>query len=689
GRDVTVRAVDANFLPLLGVTMAAGRPFETAEGRPEAGRAVCIIADDLWRREFDRRPLDDLTLTLGGRTCAVIGVTGPRFLGLELDPTDVWLPFGAPGLGTIDENGAPMPWHRSGVGRVQVLLRLPEDIARQSVIERLTAALAATDLAAGRASRTASLARVGDLPDTQPLRALRQLGVVGAIVFAIACANAMHLLLARGLRRQREIATRLALGASRARVVRLLIAEAATLAACGGAVAAVVGGSTADGLQGMLFPDARWTTAWLDGPTLIFNALATVAAGVITGATTGWLLTGSDLVGVFRSGRGLSTWRARRMRAGLLAAQTALSLALLAAAGLLGRSLIRLQAAPLGFDPEGLVSVVAGPVDGDPRQTDGTAGVLAARLRRERGVHKVALTSVPPFGAVKMAGVSVPGSPFAPEKPRDWPLVMAVSPEFFEVTRTPFLEGRTFGAGELDQPAVIVNASMAHAYWGGTPPPGACVSRDGLPCAPVIGVVADVIEMPAMSAPLRFYVPLGIGWDGPRVVVARADPAALSALPARVSSAFPILNRRGVDVASDRLTLTLRPWRTSARLFAAVAGVALLLVCIGIYGVISCGVSERMVEISLRVAFGATPSAVRRLVVGEGLKLIAAGAVVGLGAAALVGRHLESLLFSVSPYDPWVYGLALVAMIAAALGAMLPASIRASRLDAIVALRRE
>jgi predicted permease len=691
GREAWVSAVDAAFFPMLGTRMAAGRGFDATEGEPGSGRAVCVVSYAFWTRELGSRPIADLSTTIAARTYAVIGITAPGFTGIDLDPTDVWVPFGIAVLGRGEVNGVEIPWYRlDNLRSLRVIGRLVSAGAGPAATERVGAALAARDASESRPERKAELIPIvpagGAAVNQQSQRILGRLTIVAAIVLVIASANAMHLLLARGLRRQREIATRLAVGASRARIARLLLVESLVLAAAGAGAAALFGAWTSDALQRLIFPDGRWTTAWLDARTSIFTAVLALAAGVAAGLVPAWQSTASDVVSALKAGRLQGNRRARRTRSSLLIAQTAMSLALLAASGLLVRSLLQLNAVELGFDSRGLVmATVSDAVRGDGRD----ARALAERLRAGEQIGEVALTSAAPFGAQSRTSMSVPGSSYEPDSQLDAPMIMAVSPEFFQVMRTPVLEGRTFSPADGAEPVVVVNASMARNYWGPSLPPGACVLVHGKPCARVIGVVADFKEAPGEKAPMRFFVPLESGWNAPRVVLARVDAAAAPALVARIKALLPPTPRPSIEVVSDRLARALRPWRTSTQLFVALGAVALALACIGIYSVMSYGASERVQEVGVRIALGATASDVRRLLVGEGLRLTLVGAVLGLGAAVVVGRLLESLLFAVSPFDPWAYVLALVAMLVAALTAMLPPSLRASRTDAVVALRQE
>jgi predicted permease len=693
GRSAAVAYVDHAYLPLLGVVPAAGRFFDAREGEPGAGLAVAVVSFAFWRRELAGAPIGDLSLTLGDRTYAVVGVTPERFTGIDLDPTDVWLPLGVAELGRGVVNGVVIPWYRTEMLRsLRVIGRRAPGADDAVAAARLEAALAGENPRGFGARRILVLPIVpagGADVSEAARRLLGRLSGVAAIVLLLACANAMHLMLARGIRRQREIATRLALGASRARVWRLLMIESVVLALAGGAAALAAGGWTGAALQGLIFPDSRWTSAWFDVRTLAFTAVAAIAAGLLAGLAPARQAAAPDLVSAIKTGRAGVTRGARATRAALLVAQPALSILMLVASGLLVLSLVRLNAVDLGFDPEGLVTVSlpSRVFTGDDGDSAALASSLAGRLRA--GGAEVALVSIAPFGAVRRSSFTVPGSSFT-TAPQDEPSVMDVGPSFFAVMRTRFTWGRDFSAGDVSgEPVAIVNASMARSYWGETLPPGACVLQFGSPCARVVGIVDDMREAPGAAAPMRYFLLLDERRDAPSAMVVRAAGGRAPEVVSRIRAMLPPGQRAQIEITADRVGRATRPWRTATALFTALGVVALALACIGIYSIMSFAASERVHELGVRVALGATAGDVIRLVVVGGLRFALVGGAIGLAGAAAGGRLIASLLFDVSPFEPGIYAAAFCAMTIAGLAAMLPPALRASRVSAVVALRQE
>jgi predicted permease len=534
---------------------------------------------------------------------------------------------------------------------------------------------------------------VGDAAANQSAnRLLGRLTGVAAIVLVIACANVVNLLLARGIRRHHEIAIRLAVGASRWRVARLLVIESLTLAAAGGTAAAICGQWTAEGLQRLIFPGARWSIAAPDLRTLIFTGLLALAAGLAAGLAPALQSTSPDLLGGLKGSRARGSARTGVTRATLLVLQTALSLALLVASGLLVLSLLRLHSVDLGFDPEGLVTASIARTFGPGRGDDAVATELAGRLAERAGLPGVALATVAPFGVTAVMDISVPGSSFVPESGADQPRWSGVSAGYFTVMRTRVLQGRVFDARDTaaGEAVSVVNESMARRYWGGTIPPGSCIQQYSRPCARVIGVVEDVRDTPGGDAPpMRFYLPLSQIDILPSAVIARTNAGAAPAAAAMIRSLAPSDRRVTIEITADRVARALRPWRTAALLFMALGGVALALACVGAYSLASYAVSERVHELGVRVVLGATAGDVVRLVLREGLRLTLAGSVLGLMGAGAAGRLMGSLLFQVSPFEPAIYGGAVLCLAAAGICAMLPAALHASRVDPVAALRNE
>lgn len=696
GREVGVVYADEAYFPMLGVRPAIGRFFDADEAQPGADLAVAVVSFAFWHRELAAAPLDERAfITLGSRSYAVIGVAPRGFVGLDLDPIDVWLPIGVGAFGRGTINGVPVQWYQTTMTRpLRVVGRLgaiPETV----VEERLGAALARVEGAPPReasALRAEPIVPVGGSSISETSRALiGRLGIVAAVVFLIACANAMHLLLARGIGRHREIATRLALGASRARLWRLFLIESVALALLGGMAAAIAGTWSATALQRLVVPDGRWTLAVVDARALVYIVVMAVIAGLVAGLAPATQSTSRNLIAAIKSGQPGRPRHARFTRGALLVAQTALSMTMLVAAGLLLLSLLRLNTLPLGFDPQGLVTVsLPSRLFGAPSggaEADGH--LIASRLSSEAAGLQVALASIAPFGAVRTSSLVVPGSTFTPDD-RDQPRLMDVSANFFSVMRTTVRWGRSFTADDVSgEPVAIVNRSMARNYWGDTLPAGACVLPVGSPCARVIGIVDDVIEAPGSSqpAPMRYYLPLDPRYVEASTLVIRTEPGAESEAGARVRAMLPPTTRLTVDVIATRVGRAVSPWRSATLLFVALGAVALVLTCVGLYSIVHHSASERAHEFGVRVALGATTRDLTALVLRGGVRLTIVGGLLGLAGAAAGGRLLAALLFDVSPFDPRIYIAAFAALVAVGVGAMLPPARRAARADAVVTLR--
>ncbi|HUR22120.1 MAG TPA: ABC transporter permease [Vicinamibacterales bacterium] len=690
GREVTISEVDGRFFPLLGVTTSQGRGFDEREVQPGADIPVAILSHHLWSRLFPNERLTErATLTIAGRAYQIIGVLPRGFTGIELDPVDLWLPLGAANRGRGTVNGVIIPWYRSDMLRaVRVVGRVPAGLGDSALADRVTATFAGIDRERPGFPRTAELRPIVPIGDAAQAGASRQLVrrliAVALIVLIIACANAMNLLLAHSLHRQQEVAVRLAMGASRARVVRLLVVQSVLLALTGGAVATIVGHWTAQGLWRVLFPDGRGVPSSIDPLTIAVTAALAIAVGLVAGLPPAWQTTRPDLIGTLRANRALGHRGSRITRAALVVGQTALSLTLLVMAGLLVLSLIRLGNVPLGFAPDGLVT--ASIVQSIPAsETRLTVEELSAGLPP----GSVAFATVAPFGATSVRDITVPGTTYTPESPMDQARYAEVSQNYFKVLGTRLVEGRGFTDADTSgsDAVVVVNETMKRNYWGARIPQGACILFDV--CARVVGVVEDIRDAPGVPAPMRYYLALAQASRPASVVVVRTSAEATAAVVAQLRQSTPAGQRVVTDVIASRVSRALRPWRTAMILFLIIGSVGLLLAAVGLYSVVSYLASDRLPEFGVRVVLGATGADVVRLVLLDGLRLLAAGGAVGLAGAAIAARYLGALLFDVSPFEPVIYIVALASLAAAALMAMWPPAMRAARVNPVAALRAD
>ena len=606
---------------------------------------------------------------------------------------DLWLPLGASDFGRGSMNGVTIAWYDSIMLRaLRILGRPARGLEDAPLADRLSAVFRHIDDAQGRATRTAILSSIVPAADsgrTQDSNALLgRLGGVAIFILAIACANVVNLLLARSILRRQEFAIRLAVGASRARLFRLLVVESVVLAALAGMAGLLAGAWTGDALRRLTFPEGRWSVPLFDARTLMFTGALAVIAGLAAGIVPAAQATRADLLTALKEGRDLGSARVRATRSVLVVLQTALSLAMLVASGLLVTSLVRLNAVPIGFDPRGLISsyVSAQSFDGHASAAD-----LAARVPAGPRVA-VALASIAPFGASSTRGFRVPGSSYEPESQWDTPLVMSVSPNYFSVLGTRVLQGRAFSDADTrgSEAVTIVNDTMARRYWGTTIPSGACILLVPAPCARVIGVVQDVRDTPGgAAAPMRFYLPLAQQDRDPVAAIVRVPLEDVPKTIAALRGAASPSQRVFVEIVADRVARATRPWRAATELFLALGGVALALACVGVYSVMNYVVSERRHELGVRVTLGATERDLVRLVLTAGLRLTIGGAVAGLAFASAAGYLLRALLFNVSPFSPFVYAIGCACLIGTASLAMLPPAWRAARLNPLAALRQE
>jgi predicted permease len=699
GRDILTSAVDSAYLPLLGARLQSGRGFDTSETVPGADIAVAIVSDAYWISALGRASLDTRqTVTIGTRQYDIVGVAAPGFVGIDLDPVDVWLPLGAVTLGRGQINGIEIPWYQSEMLRsLRVIGRLPAEGPAGAVVDRLAAALAGADRSLQRPKRVARLEPIvpvgGSGPNDASNRLLARLSGVALLVLLIAGANVVNLLLTRGVRRHQEMAIRLALGATRARIARLLILESALLAVASAGAALGAALWTAEALRRLLFPDAHWTAAAFDERTVLVTGALALTAGFAAGIVPALQATHVSLAAGLSGSRVRGSGLARRTRAALVVVQTALSLALLIGSGLLVRSLIELNTVDLGFQPAGLVTAsFEGGLGVAEATTTGhlSAADAAVRLVGHPAVAQMAQASIVPFGATAVMDVRVLGAAAAPDDGRQ-PSWSAVGPGFFDVMGMRLVHGRSFDTeGAAGESVAIVNEPMARVYWpDGEIPSGACVLAPLVGCARIIGVVSGATDSPARAPEMRFYVPLDRMNHAAQALIIRAPANRADDATAAVRAILPAGQRATIEVVTARIDRAVRPWRTATWLFGALGVVALLLAVIGVYSVMSYTASERAQELGIRVVLGATSGSVTRLVVVDGLRWTFVGAATGIGLAAASARTLHSLLHDVSPFDPLVYVGAAGCLIIAALAAILPSARRAARVDPLEALRSE
>jgi putative ABC transport system permease protein len=705
GPRVRVVYASASYFPVLGVALARGRFYTSAEDSLGNGAPVALVSHAFWKSRLGGDPAAiGKTIAIGKTDYTVLGVFDPSFRGLDLEPSDVWIPHAL-----TPETGRW--WERVWNTRPFRVVELGGQPAAV-VSQRATAMIRAFNRET-RPERPDTLMNVhlssivrGPAKPGQELIITTRLAGVAAMVLLIAWANVINLLLARAVDRRKEIAVRLALGVSRMRLIRTLMLEAGVLALAAAAVALLAGWAGGLALRALLTPGVEWAYPAFDQRIALFTGLVALTSGFVAGLLPAVQASQPVLTSALKSGARNSGRHRSRLRTGLVAVQTALSVTLLVGAALFVQSLRNVRALDIGFDPDRLVFASIGFLEGEAPPTPVLVAALrnaASRLASRPGVEVVARAGMEPmrgFGVKQFFADEFELVSFSSSDPGT-PFSASVTPSYFEAVGLRFLRGRSMAGGDVDRgPAeVVVNETMARLVWPGRDPVGRCMrfwKREN-PCYTVVGVVEDarwgyVIEPEPKP---QYYLPLGNLPDeepSEGVVVVRAEAGAASQVASEVrkvlADAFP-----AGDVHARRMIENLepeyRPWRLGALLFTSFGFLALLVALIGIYSTVSYGVSQRTHEFGVRTALGAQLADVVRLVVCEGLRTVAIGVVLGIALALAAGRLISSMLYGIKPGEPLVLLLVSTALLAvAAMAALLPAW-RAGRIDPMMALRAE
>jgi putative ABC transport system permease protein len=691
--SITGYRFSANMLDVLGVQPALGRGFRAEEDRPGAPHVV-LLSDKLWRRRYAADPsILGRTLTLNGQSYTVIGVMAPDFRHPQR--SELWIPIALTEQQTAN--------------RTATILRLVGRLKPGVPRERAEAEVAALyrELAERypdvNKGLTASLGVFGGTGDAKPLLLVLFAGV--GFVLLIACANVANLLLAEASSRRRELAVRSALGASRFRVVRQLLTESLLLAIAGGGLGALVTWWTRDGLVA-LFPSniANLNLPLVEqidlGPRVfLFAAAVSLAAGLLFGLLPAWHVARANLQRALKDG-GRSASGSRRTHAALVISEVALSIVLLAGALLMVQSFVRVQRMNFGFDVDGILTgrvILPAYRYPDIARVEAFTRALIPRLRTIPGVDAVGITNYLPLSGWS-GGINFSIEGQAPLTRAEQPGAgyQVANDEYFKAMGMVLASGRGFT--ELDREGaprvVVINETLAKRYWPGRNPIGTRVLIDGSSGQTpyeIVGIVGDVrafgLEEPAEGEMYLSY------WQAPDpllgiVLRTSGDPAALAG---QLRDAVWTVDREQPvtyvltmsELAAESLTFR----RAGMMLAGSFALVALVLAAIGIYGVLSYSVTRRTREIGVRVALGATRGEVGRLVVREGMVMTVAGIAIGLAAAAALTRFLRSVLYEVTPGDPFTYAAVGGILLAVALIACWLPARRATSVDPLVALR--
>ena len=692
--------VSSNFFSTLRVQPLLGRTFTADEEKPGSPHTV-VLSYELWQRRAGGDPrILEQPVTLDGRSYAVIGVLPEGFEFPLLGKTDVWTSVSLDGQ-SLQERGAQM---------YGVIGRLKPDVAReqaQADILTIVGQLAAQYPEQNKEIPVAVVGLQEQLVEAVRPALLILLGAVG-FVLLIACANVANLLLVRASLREKEIAIRAALGASRARLVRQLLTESLLLAVAGAAVGLLLAMWGID-LLVAAGPDniPRLDEIRIDGHALLFTICVTMLTGLTFGLAPALEASKLDLNQSLKEGARSSSASASRgrLRKALVVAEVALALVLLVGAGLLIKSFYRLQQVDPGFNPEGVltlkVSLPAARYSEDDRITAFYDEALN-RIKELPGVESAASVSFSPLSNTTFyLGFTAEGWP--PRNPSELPSAQfrMASPDYFAVMQIPINRGRGFTEEDRKQssPVAVINAEMAQRHFAGEDPVGKRLSLrvalgEGEPAwREIVGVVGDVKHF-GLDAEVRpeIYVPYAQQPTSAMTMVVRAavDPAGLTgAVRDEIKAIDKDLPVHSVATLESYVDRSVARRRFSTVLLMAFGVIALALAAIGVYGVMSYTVAERTREIGIRVALGAGRRDILKLVVGQASVLLIAGLAAGLAGAFALTRVMEELLFGVSATDTVIFLTVPVALAAIALFASYIPALRATKVDPMIALRYE
>jgi putative ABC transport system permease protein len=694
-----------NYFDLLGVKAALGRTFTPEDDRQAGAHPVAVLSYACWQKRFGAdRNIVGQTVLLNNQRYTIIGVAPPRFIGTEIIyAPEIWVPMMMagqidPGSRLLEDRGTAQIFCvgqlKAGVSPAQaesalsnVMAQLGREYPKEN--EGLRIMLTPPGLIFPT-FRTPVIGFAGALMLTV------------ALVLLVACTNLAGLLLARAAGRSKEIAIRLSLGASRARLVRQLLTESLLLALAGG----VVGALLAVWLIGLVMafkPPVAFPLLMdlqPDWRVLSFTVILSMLTALLFGLLPALQATKPELVPALKDESALGGYRRSRLRNSLVVAQVALSLVLLVAAVLVVRSLQHVQVMSPGFNPENVVALtmslrLQGYDESKGRQFQQQ---VIERVQTLPGVKSAAITNLLPLSLSRTDRyVFIEGAPLTRGAQTPSSLYSYVSPGYFQTMEIPVVEGRALSEWDrADAPkTVVINETFARRFWPGQNAVGKRFRSDSADSPPVkvVGVVKDGKYLSLGENPQPFfYLPLLQNDADPTTLLVRTtgNPnAAIALLRGEVLKLDPTMPLVEVKTLTEHMSLSLFPLRIGAAVVGSFGLLALLLVAIGVYGVTAFAASQRTREIGIRMALGARGADVLRLILRQGLMLMLIGVGLGLGGALLLARLMSSMLYGVSATDvaTFVSVTALLGIVVL-LACWIPAR-RATKVDPMIALRYE
>ena len=688
--SVNARMVTSDYFKVMRATPILGRDFTADDDKPGAA-PVTLISYGTWQQRFAGDPnIVGKTILLDDKPHTIIGVLPESFV--HHGPPPLWVLMG------------PMDWKNRDVrtgGNVIARLKPGVTIEQaRSDMNRVEQELLREHPIANGGADVVNVLSLQESITGNVSTALKILFGAVALVLLIACANVANLLLARGATRRKEFAVRAALGASRFRIFRQMLVESLLLAIAGGALGLVLATWTISVLSKVAHETVpRMNNLELDGTLLGFTFVACLLTGLIFGVMPALRSSKTDLQDTLKDSSTTTTdTHGKKLRATLVVAEVALSVALLVGAGLLVKSMFVLLRTDNNFNPDGVLTMELKVSRGryqKPRELPRILHQVLNHVKGVPGVESATLTTTLPGLRDWQNDIAVEGyeSKAGELINVDWSIVSA---DYFQTMNVPLLEGRTFTRDEDEEgkPVVLIDETLARRFWPNQSALGRHIKYDSPTAHEIIGVVKQVGIYGSETKPLiKIYTPFGRFAQRNSTLSIRSsvsDPEALTAAVVRpvheIDKDLPVNEVITLEGILARESSTRR---FNAILFSVFAALALVLAATGVYGVLSYSVSQRTHEVGIRMALGAGTRDVLRLFMGQGIRLVLLGLVIGLGGAFALTRLMSSLLFGVSTTDTATFVVvAVMLVVVGVLACYLPAR-RATRVDPLIALRYE
>lgn len=713
---MNVQLVSGTYFSMLGVAPVLGRSFTQADDEPAGGHSIAIASYSWWKRRLGRNPhVLGTTVTIGSTVYTIIGVAPPEFFGTTVGQSpDLWIPLSMEKQVSPGWNGLDDKWFESLyiLGRLKPGVSIAQAEANVNLLARQIWHGFAGPVLTRDQQRTLNHTRIPLTSAARGLSRLRRqystplliLMILVALVLLIACANIANLLLARSTTRQKEVSLRMAIGAGRGRLIRQMLTESLLLAFIGGALGIAVAAWASEALLAMISTGPQPIPVHVapDARVLLFTLAVSAATALIFGVIPALRATRIDLAPALKEGRGMASGASRgRLAKSLIVAQVGISLVLLVGAGLFLRTLMNLTNLNAGFNKQNVLLFNIDPADVGYKKDYRLISLfqqIEQRVEAQPGVRAASISFFNFSQGAWDGSVTVPGANPPSGIPNDV-LFNVTGPDYFKTMGIPLLAGRIFTEHDTAASAkvAVINEAMAKAYFPGGSPIGRSFTIGGTwsskSSIEVVGVVNNAKYMnleerhwPAAYFPytqnVQFYNDLEVRYTGDPGVIISEVRHAVGKVDHRLPIAYQKTLAQQVDASFARQALT-------ARLSAFFGLLAVFLSSIGIYGVMSYTVRRRTSEIGIRMALGARPGRVLRMVMGEVVLLTGIGLAVGVPAALAGGRWVASLLYQLKPADPAVLAAAIAALFVAAVAAGFFPALRASRVDPMTALRHE